>query len=82
MLGTLRNYDAVKRAGNINVPTLLLTGRFDYMTEAMMEPWFKTIPEVRWVIMEQSSHTGHLEEPEKYLGLLKDFLLSSQGADS
>jgi L-proline amide hydrolase len=77
MLGSLKNYDAIEKAGNINVPTLLLTGRYDYMTEAMMKPWSQAITVVDWVVLENSSHMGHLEEPERYLELLKDFLLPS-----
>ena len=76
MLGSLRDYDAIEKAGNINVPTLLLTGRYDYMTETMMKPWSQVIDVVEWVILEKSSHMGHLEEPDRYLGLLKRFLLS------
>jgi L-proline amide hydrolase len=82
MLGSLKDYDAIQRAGNINVRTLLLTGRHDYMTEAMMKPWSQTIPVVEWVVLENSSHMGHLEEPERYLELLKEFLLSSLDVSS
>lgn len=77
MVGTLKTYDAAKEAGNISVPTLLLSGRHDYMTEAMMKPWYEAINEVEWEILENSSHMPHLEEPERYLELLKKFLLFS-----
>jgi len=76
MVGSLKDYDATKEAGNIELPTLLLTGRYDYMTEAMMEPWSQVIPQVEWKTLENSSHMGHLEESEKYLELLKHFLMS------
>lgn len=75
MTGMLKTYDAIREAGNINVPTLLLTGRHDYMTEAMMEPWSQAINDVEWVFLEESSHMAHLEETERYLELLKGFLL-------
>jgi L-proline amide hydrolase len=75
LVGSLRNYNAIEEAKNISAPTLLLTGQHDYMTEAMMEPWSQVIPEVEWKILENSSHMGHLEEPERYVKHLKDFLL-------
>lgn len=57
------------------MPTLLLTGRYDYMTEAMMKPWSEVISAVNWVTLENSGHMVHLEEPVRYLELLEDFLL-------
>jgi proline-specific peptidase len=77
MMGSLKNYDAIEKAGNIDVPTLMLTGHYDYMTDNMMKPWSKAIEMVQWVILENSSHMAHLEEPGKYLELLEGFLLSS-----
>jgi pimeloyl-ACP methyl ester carboxylesterase len=75
LIGSLKGYNSIEEAGNINVPTLLLTGRYDYMTEAMMKPWSEVITAVNWVTLENSSHMVHLEEPVRYLELLKDFLL-------
>jgi L-proline amide hydrolase len=80
MTGSLKDYDATENAGNINVPTLLLSGRHDYMTETMMKPWSEAIDVVKWVVLENSSHMPHLEERQRYLELLKGFLLS--GVDS
>jgi pimeloyl-ACP methyl ester carboxylesterase len=76
LLGSLKHYNAIEKAGNINVRTLLLTGRYDYMTERMMKPWSQAVPAVEWVVLDKSSHMAHLEEPGRYLELLKDFLLS------
>jgi len=82
MLGSLKDYDAIEKASNINVPTLLLIGRYDYMTKTMMKPWFEAIDTVEWVVLENSSHMGHLEEPGRYLELLKRFLLSDADKNS
>ena len=71
--GTLKDYDATVRAREINVPTLLLSGRYDYMTDGMMKPWFDLIPKVKWAVLEKSSHMSS-EEPERYLELLNGFL--------
>ncbi len=49
MVGSLKGYDAIDKVGNINVPTLLLTGRYDYMTETMMKPWYEAIDAAEWL---------------------------------
>ncbi|CAL5873261.1 uncharacterized protein PFLUO_LOCUS7530 [Penicillium psychrofluorescens] len=73
--GFMHDYDAIKTAGSIEVPALLLTGRYDKNNEAIMSPWFKSIPRVKWAVLEKSSHMAALEEPARYAGLLTDFLL-------
>lgn len=75
--GPLKDYDATVMAREINVPTLLLSGRYDYITHGMMKPWFDLIPKVMWAILEKSSHMSSLEEPERYLELLNGFLSES-----
>lgn len=70
----MRNWSARDTAGNINVPTLLISGRFDNNNDVIMGPWFQTIPRVKWVEMAQSAHFPALEEPERYVRVLSMFL--------
>jgi pimeloyl-ACP methyl ester carboxylesterase len=37
------------------------------------------VPRAELVIFEQSSHMPHLEEPERYLQVLRDFLHRAEG---
>ncbi len=75
--GPLKDYDATVMAREITVPTLLLSGRYDFITDGMMRPWFDLIAKVKWAVLEKSSHMSSLEEPERYLELLNGFLLES-----
>jgi hypothetical protein len=40
----------------------------------VIEPWFKAINKVKWVTLENSSHTAIWEERERYMQLCGDFL--------
>ena len=76
--GFMNNFDARKSVGNVNVPTLLVSGRYDANNDVIMGPWFDFIPKVKWVVMEKSAHFPQLEEPERYVEVLRSFLAGSQ----
>ncbi|HVA52875.1 MAG TPA: proline iminopeptidase-family hydrolase [Acidimicrobiales bacterium] len=73
-IGTLKDWSVVERVQNIVAPTLLLSGRFDEATPATVQPFFDAIPDVRWEIFEASSHMPFIEERERYLSVVEDFL--------
>lgn len=75
MSGFMRDYDAIKTAKDIEVPVLLLSGRYDMNNDSIMGPWFEAIPRVKWAVLEKSSHMPALEEPDRYAELLTNFLL-------
>jgi L-proline amide hydrolase len=72
--GTVRGWSIVERVHAVSVPTLLLNGRFDEATAAVMQPFADRIPDVRWHVFESSSHVPHLEEPDTYLDVVRAFL--------
>jgi len=72
--GTLKDWDITDRLGEIRVPTLLLSGRYDEATPAVVETVQRGIPGSEWVIFEESSHMPHIEEPEKFRQVLGEFL--------
>jgi len=72
--GNLRNYDQTSRLDEISIPTLFTCGRFD---EASPEAtaWYQGfVPNAEMVVFEQSAHMAHLEESQKYIEVIKDFL--------
>ena len=73
-IGTLRNWSIVERVSSINVPTLLISGRFDEATPATVQPFADGIADVRWEIFEESSHMPFHEEPERYREVVESFL--------
>jgi pimeloyl-ACP methyl ester carboxylesterase len=76
ILGSFKNWEGWPEGHKINVPTLLLNGRYDEVTDLYMEPWFRTIPKVRWVTLENSSHMGCWENRGRYMQVCGGFLLS------
>ncbi|MFJ8810859.1 proline iminopeptidase-family hydrolase [Streptomyces sp. NPDC102490] len=72
--GTLKDWGVLDCAADIAVPTLLISGRHDEATERTVQPYADLIPDVRWEILEESSHVPHLEEPERFDAVLHDFL--------
>ena len=75
----LKDWSVVDRVHLITAPTLLCSGRFDEATPATVQPFFDNIPDVRWEIFENSSHTPHLEETEQYLKTVGSFLAAHDG---
>lgn len=74
VVGTLKNWDIVDRLGEIRVPTLITSGRFDEATPAIAETIHKRVAGSQWVLFEESSHMAHAEEPERYMAVLDRFL--------
>ena len=74
VIGTMKEWSIVGRLSTINVPTLLISGRYDEATEACVQPYADEIPDVRWRIFEQSSHMPHVEEREACMAEVAAFL--------
>lgn len=74
VIGSLKDWSIVDRAHLINVPTLLINGRYDEATPATMQPFADLIPDNRWEVFEHSSHMPHVEEESRFMEVVGDFL--------
>jgi L-proline amide hydrolase len=74
ILGSLRDWEGWTKAHLINVETLLTNGRYDQTQDVGFQGWFKAIPKVKWVTLENSSHSPQYEERERYMQVLGEFL--------
>jgi pimeloyl-ACP methyl ester carboxylesterase len=72
--GTLRDWEVIDRLGEIQVQTLITSGRHDECTPALVEPLHRGIVGSEWVLFEESAHMPYLEEPDRYLKVVADFL--------
>jgi proline iminopeptidase len=74
--GTLRNYERAERLKDITQPILFTCGRYDEATPKTTAyyHWMQMHPRSELVIFENASHEHHLEKPEQYLGVIRDFL--------
>ena len=79
VIGTLKPWSIIDRLDRIRVPTLLISGRYDEATPAVVQPFADRIKDVRWEIFENSSHYPHLEETERCLKVVGDFLDQHDG---
>jgi len=72
--GNLKDWDRTDRLGEIGMPTLITCGRYDELTPACAETLHRGIPDSEMHIFEQSAHMAHLEETERYLQVVREFL--------
>jgi len=74
VIGNLRDWNRIDRLSDIRVPTLITVGRFDEIPPTCAQTMQRGIPGSRVVVFEHSGHTAHLEETERYLEVVGDFL--------
>jgi proline iminopeptidase len=74
MTGALAGWDVRSRLAELNVPTLILRGAHDMSTPTIAKSLTDGIPHAREVVFANSSHTPVLEETERYLQVVRDFL--------
>lgn len=73
-------YDLKSRLPGLDVPTLVLCGRSDWITPVSeSEKIHHLIPDSELVIFEESGHSPYLEEPEKYQSTIRKFLEKTVG---
>jgi L-proline amide hydrolase len=72
--GVLKDWDITDRLGEIRTPTLVIAGRHDEATPILAETLHQGIPDSESAIFENSAHFPHIEETERYLQVLDQFL--------
>jgi len=72
--GRLRDWDVRDRLREIQVPTLVTSGRYDECTPALAEDAERGIAGAERVLFESSSHMAFVEEPERFREVFTDFL--------
>lgn len=71
----IADLDLTPALPKFNFPALVITGRFD-MNVAPLTAWrmYKAIPGAKFEVFEKSGHLPSYEEPDKYVGVVEDFL--------
>jgi proline-specific peptidase len=72
--GALRGWDVSDRLGEIEVPTLVIRGRYDMCTDPIAATLTEGIRNAREIVLDESSHTPVLEETERYLESVVAFM--------
>ena len=78
--GRLRKWDVRPRLPEIELPTLITSGRHDICTPALAAEARRGIHGSEWVLFQESSHTAFVEEPELYRAVLAGFLDRAEAA--
>jgi L-proline amide hydrolase len=76
--GALKGWDTRERLREIDAPTLVVRGRYDMCTEPIAAELVKGIPGAHEVVLEHSSHTPVLEETDRYLEVVGEFLRDAE----
>ncbi len=70
----VEGWDTRSRLGEIVVPTLVTCGRYDICTPAEATRIANGIPGSELIIFEESSHYAHIEETDRFLSRINDFM--------
>ncbi len=72
--GVIKDWDRSARLGEIDAPTLIISGRYDESTPAINRVLRDGIRGSEWVMLDDASHLSHVEQPEAYMRAVTDFL--------
>jgi proline iminopeptidase len=72
--GTLMDLDLTPRLGELQLPVLFTCGRYDEATPGTVGSFRDAITGAELAVFEESSHTAHLEEADRYLRVVQGFL--------
>jgi L-proline amide hydrolase len=74
VIGSIRDWQSKDRLGEIDVPTLLVSGAHDEATPALQRTLQDGIRGAGWLLLDDSSHLPHVEERARYMQVVGDFL--------
>jgi proline-specific peptidase len=80
VIGALRGWDVRDRLHEIDIPTLVVRGRYDMCTDKIAATLAGGIRSAREVVLENSSHTPVLEQTERYLDVVRSFFEECEAA--
>ncbi len=73
--GDVAKADYRKQLKELNMPVLILAGRYDRVSVPSFAVQYKTYcPQAQFVMFEKSGHNPQVEEPEKEFKLIREFL--------
>jgi L-proline amide hydrolase len=74
VIGSIRDWQSTDRLDQITVPTLLVSGKYDEAAPALQRTLLEGIAGSHWEQFEESSHMPHVEERERYMSVVGDWL--------
>jgi L-proline amide hydrolase len=74
VVGSLKDWDITSRLHEVEAPMLVISGEHDEATPTLVGAMVEHLRNARWELFAESSHCTHLEQPERYVRLVSDFL--------
>jgi L-proline amide hydrolase len=72
--GNLKDWDVSARLGELDLPVLVTSGRYDEITPTLVRQLVDGIRGAESVVFEASAHLAMVEEPDRYREVLESFL--------
>jgi L-proline amide hydrolase len=79
VVGTIADFDITDRLPEIEVPVLLVSGAHDEVRPHVVAAIHERLRHGERVLFEDSSHMPHIEEPERFLAVVEEFLERTEG---
>ena len=73
-MGNLREFDYTERLKEIACPCLITRGTNDLCTPLVAKTMFDRIPHARWELFDGTRHMSFVEQNDKYIQLLADWM--------
>jgi len=71
----MSHYDVRDKLSSIKVPTMIMVGKYDWVLPVSQSRYLaKHIPGAKLVLFQNSGHMVYMEEPDKFLRNVKEFL--------
>jgi pimeloyl-ACP methyl ester carboxylesterase len=74
----LQTWSIEDRIHEVQLPVLMVNGRYDKVTDPSTIGLFLRIPKVRWITFDKSSHMPFWEERERYAKVVDAWLRMPQ----
>lgn len=75
--GTLSDYEFTDRLKEIKTPCLVISGQRDLSTPYIAKTMVDALPDARWELFQHSRHIPFVEETEKYIRVVSEFMNSN-----
>lgn len=72
--GTLKDFDVTELLPGIDVPALIISGGNDLCTPYIAKTMYDRIPNARWELFRDCRHMCFVEDTERYIRVLKEWL--------
>ncbi|MHC0036270.1 proline iminopeptidase-family hydrolase [Pseudoneobacillus sp. C159] len=76
--GNLKEFDCTPRLHEIRTPSLFLCGRYDEATPESTAYFSNLVKGSKLHVFEESAHSPYREQPEEYIKVVNDFLITNE----